>query len=111
MPHVAVITCLYRSAVGLQFGIKSRVTGSRSRSRNRTRPSDRFGFGPLTTRRGGCGRILLFWQRVFARIEIGLALGERFLLLGLMFRRPTLLDLSLNLRVLFCFSLLLLAGK
>jgi hypothetical protein len=33
------------------------------------------------------------------------------LLLGLMFRRQTLLDLSLNFRVLFCFSLLLLAGN
>ena len=45
------------------------------------------------------------------RLEIGLALGQLLLLLGLMFRRQTLLDLSLNFRVLFCFSLLLLAGN
>src|SRR5260370_16307755 len=109
MPHVAVITCLYRSAVGLQFGIKSRVTGSRSRSRNRTRPSDRFGFGPLTTRRGGCGGILLFGQRFFARIEIGLALGELLLLPRPMFPRQTPLGLSLHFLVLFFFIFLLLA--
>ena len=49
---------------------------------------------------GGLHRLLFFLrQRIFARFEIGFALREFLLLFGLTFRRHSLLDLALNLRV------------
>ncbi len=54
---------------------------------------------------------MFFSQRFFACLKIGLALRKLLLLVGLMFRRQAFLDLALNFRVLFCFSLLFLTRK
>ena len=70
-----------------------------------------LGFRSLARRWRSCSRVLLFRERFFARIEIGLPLLKLLLLLGLMFGRQSLLDLALNFGVLFRFRFLFLTGN
>ncbi|MEY2482158.1 MAG: hypothetical protein QOK24_686 [Verrucomicrobiota bacterium] len=110
---VTVIRSFPPRTVRLEFLVKEPVGCGRFRARFGSRfgllASNAFHRSLRGRHRGSCRFFVS--QRFLARFQIGLLLRETLLLIGLPFRRETVLHLAFDFRFFLLFGLLLLAGN